>query len=1804
MLRKTRSTKGAAKRWALLAACLMAVNGLWAQEKATVYLSLKQGDVTISEGKLTAFKRSSGSSWTQVTNETIDYNNTYEIGMWASGENPENVTPRAVTTTNDGTVDIVNRYQENLNVLNEWDTKGASARNAYKSSYCIEINHQTANTLNVVLNNCWSIKEPYGFNFTPGTTGATTKLRVGLKGDNRFYHVRVSTEKSPNAITELWSEIHFYSVTANNKGTLTVGKYGATSSLNEWGGTIGAPDDNRTNQMHFDGGTIYAGNTAAQHGCAIGAGGNSVGSITVDGAVITAVSCGDEGATIGGAGGGGGGAGNGHFTMKSGTVYAFSYGDHTRAIGGGYDHTLNGNGSAYVNISGGTIYAKATSNISVGSGSSGDLSFTMSGGTLITQTIAGVTCVTIDGTNYLTATEKLTANITGGTIRGQFETSNNNSSFTMSNATILGPYNSVYTYNQADGGAIHWGGTGTVTINSGTIDGCIGANGGAIWLDNGTLNMTGGTITGCSATGNGGGVYVETGTVKLHGGTIQDCTAVIGGGLYAHGDVANSLKPTVSVKNFNFLRCSASYEDVTTVDADKCFGGGAIHLDYDKSATDYIQFSMENTIIDGCTALKTHGGAISNYGYAHLVITGTTFKNCSAKTGGAITIRRNTGRLTMSNCIGENCVATGRGGGFLYVNSSTDGSNFSITNSTFRRCKATTGAGGAMHYSEVYGDQTVTISGCTIENCEAATTGGGITMNRTGSTLNLNGCIITGCTATSNGGGIYFNGATFNVGASGSTAITVRGNTRGGVANDIYLPSGKKINVVGDAFNPQDVGIYTESGTNDPIAVLTTDTPARLTTLWNAINAGTKNLFPDRTEYKVKPYSGSGDLYFYKNNDSPWSAEQKTVGATDLRLVNGVYEISNVKELTAFLWYVNNIDTHHNFDANAHPEANGKLTADIDMGGHYWVPIGTNYTGTFDGNGHTIKNLKMARTNPSTGRGLFGTVSTGTIKNVQLVGCDFYDYQSGIGTTYMGCIVAQMTGTGATLMNSVANGTLKTTNPSGVMGGLAGNNGGSIHSSFASATLNGYTMGGLVGNNSSNLKNSFANAKFASSGEGYVGGLVGVNSGTVENCYVREQSGSSHGSSFGWCVGDNSGTIAYCYIPADETVYKAHGTAQANTCTTYGTTQTPYLYKHADNQMTANANNNHIVNGAFDRNGLKGLLATLNHWVGSNGTYARWMRTSASPINNDYPIFDFTNAVCVGSPDNINLEYSADFNDKFGKYITANSGTIYLYQSPSADVTSTLSNSSGTPALYIHEDVALKHTSTIKAHVGVTLDNSAGTNGANPTFGGGSTDAVDWHFFSSALSDAPLGISYTDNAEYKYNQNSSLPKYQFTAANGYFPTGVYGSGTTYDADYYPDWDFYAYYEPDYHWINFKRNGNSHWHEDLLPTEPEANRAKINYKSNGTGADYTNESTLIRGRGYMVALKEEGYLQAYGTLNQGDINVPVTKTEGIEWTMREGQNMLGNPYQSYLDFNAFAANATNANLWNSGTDPFYIVMDEDEGDYVTYHVSQSVNTDRASRYIYPHQGFMVKIDAAGTAQFTDDMRSVSTTGSYSASFRGDDHADYPLVNLFAKDMNGNRDMVTVELGRPDKGGLLKSLVPGSSTGSLYCRYEEKDYDLAFTEPGLVEAAIRFTTSEDMEYTMTWNTQNGEFGYLHLIDNMTGADVDCLTTEEYRFSARTSDYASRFRLVFDYTGIDDHEAPEPLEGSACFAFQMGDQLVVNGEGILQLFDVTGRLLLTTEVSGSQTTMQKPNVGAGIYLLRLTNDNGSKTQKIVIK
>ena len=97
---------------------------------------------------------------------------------------------------------------------------------------------------------------------------------------------------------------------------------------------------------------------------------------------------------------------------------------------------------------------------------------------------------------------------------------------------------------------------------------------------------------------------------------------------------------------------------------------------------------------------------------------------------------------------------------------------------------------------------------------------------------------------------------------------------------------------------------------------------------------------------------------------------------------DGVYQIGTPSELLWFADYVNKI--------NGNPDA--VLTADINMNGVKWTPIGTKdsaFKGEFDGRGHVIKNLTVNDSSLEYA-GLFGYVSRfsnpAIIKNLGVVG--------------------------------------------------------------------------------------------------------------------------------------------------------------------------------------------------------------------------------------------------------------------------------------------------------------------------------------------------------------------------------------------------------------------------------------------------------------------------------------------------------------------------------------------------------------------------------------------------------------------------------------------------------------------------------------------------------------------------------------------------------------------------------------------------------------------------------------------------
>lgn len=668
---------------------------------------------------------------------------------------------------------------------------------------------------------------------------------------------------------------------------------------------------------------------------------------------------------------------------------------------------------------------------------------------------------------------------------------------------------------------------------------------------------------------------------------------------------------------------------------------------------------------------------------------------------------------------------------------------------------------------------------------------------------------------------------------------------------------------------------------------------------------------------------------------------------------------------------------------------------------------------------------------------------------------------------------------------------------------------------------------------------------------------------------------------------------------------------------------------------------------------FNGLVGALNNWVeAANDTsavkYTPWTRTMASTINDDYPVLMFNDFNVVGTEDGIYMKYDDNVNDMWKKPnydslaiadrtgknfqgLTADNNpkaAMYLYKTNPTAINVT--ENAAVP-LHIHQNIGITQetgTEELTARVGVTFDNSDGTiaNGGAP---------YDWHMFSSALKAAPLGITYQSDVTegefggkvYEiYNDIANLSNNGITHTNygnrdymdppvikwnteegtvGYFPTntpyGKWGGNGHWPSsgpfsgnspEDYNSFDFYCLDEPSRHWINFKREGSAnfmdHWHQDI-----DASGKHKNLK-------YMNEDTLRVGKGYMMGVSKTSMLMADGILNNGtfESEQAVTSTpynfnmSGYSEELR-GFNLVGNPYHSYLDFHALLA----ANGNNIKGDAYYL-FDADAGRYICYPDDASDNRINAPRFLHPHQGFLVKTDNESCMlTFNNDMRSATATP---VSYFREERLNYPLVNLFCHDAAGFYDVTTVEMNRPQLGGGVKLKETRNGNSLIYARLENEDYQTLFAPTGTSTVPVRFEPSQNGVYTLRWETMHGDFSHLHLIDNLTGADIDLLNQTEYRFEGKVGDYVSRFKLVFEVTDIEEHEQ----ESQTNFAFQFGDELVVNGGGELSVFDVQGRHIMTRSLTGAQSSISLPRTAAGLYILRLAGDKQVKIQKLIIK
>ena len=572
-----------------------------------------------------------------------------------------------------------------------------------------------------------------------------------------------------------------------------------------------------------------------------------------------------------------------------------------------------------------------------------------------------------------------------------------------------------------------------------------------------------------SETVSGGIITGGTGTQNVHG------TAYDGGGVH----IAPSGKLTMN--GGSIVGCSASSSGGR--------GGGVyIGTNYNRTDPKSGEFIMNGGSIIGCTAGFGGGVAVDPWG-KFTMNPGSEIRSCTAQYSG---------------------------GGGVHINSMVvEGpGKFILAGGTIRACKAvssTHGRGGGVYNSGEFVMEDGTIQGCSASfnnnasggvlneaRCPFTMSGGIIEDNVENSgTMYADGGRITG--NVTNGTNSGLGKITGNNGATGETSFEgpVTNSSSGTIENGVFNgPVTNNGTITGGTFN----GTVTNNG---------------------SITGGTFNTAITGSGTEIDPYqiSTAAQLKLFRDIVNGTGGQTQNAGA-HAKLMNDI---------------VLNDGT---FDENGTytPGASGKAA-------EKWTPIAYSglfnehttlyYTGTFDGQGHTIKGLYVSVSDAPNMEaevclGLFSTAKKAVIRNVTVTG-----YVFGFAGNLGGIVGYLSDGTIENCANyCTVKSTLAATEGPSYVGGIAGaiDERSVIRDCYNTGTITvveyrEWNMtGGVVGYNDSAVSNCYNAGKVAGSGN-YNGEIAGFNAGnengnpsTVSNCYYLDGTGWN-------AVGNGKGSI-------------------------------------------------------------------------------------------------------------------------------------------------------------------------------------------------------------------------------------------------------------------------------------------------------------------------------------------------------------------------------------------------------------------------------------------------------------------------------------------------------------------------------------------------------------------------------------------------------------------------------------------------------------------------------------------------------
>jgi hypothetical protein len=385
---------------------------------------------------------------------------------------------------------------------------------------------------------------------------------------------------------------------------------------------------------------------------------------------------------------------------------------------------------------------------------------------------------------------------------------------------------------------------------------------------------------------------------------------------------------------------------------------------------------------------------------------------------------------------------------------------------------------------------------------------------------------------------------------------------------------------------------------------------------------------------------------------------------------------------------------------------------------------------------------------------------------------------------------------------------------------------------------------------------------------------------------------------------------------------------------------------------------------------------------------------------------------------------------------------------------------------------------------------------------------------------------------------------------------------------------------------------------------------------GTSAPWVTETDSLKaGVGYIVAAPSNTNptIEFAGILNDGDKNLSLTRTSG---QTKEGFNLIGNPYASYVDWNSAVKTNVEPTIWyrtrNTAMTPAYV--------FDTYNATSQLGTNNnlsgeVTGFIPPMQAVWTRVStgqSSGSVLFSNSMRSHAsgTTTKLKA-------ARVMQVIRLQVSANGNSDEAILAFSPDASNGLDAFDSYKMSNGNALVPE-------IFTQVGTQELAINgmaepvsgkvlalgFRTGQKGAFTLKAKSLvNLEEGTkLQLLDKLTGVQSDLSDGSDYAFVSDIATTLDRFSLIIgsanQSTGIDQ------LSASNAVAYRTTDNRIaieLSAEAAQHatatVYDLAGRRLASQKLTGTSNVLDV-ELSSGTYMVVIGTAQKSFLSKVVLR